>query len=83
MTIHNPPNRIERIETIWVVLSQDKNGEGICGAQVNGMWMSLTTADEGLLKRILLPVARDVSIKTGKTLKLVKFTGRIDIEDIE
>lgn len=81
-TVHAPPNTIERIETIWAVLSVDATGEGLCGAQIHGRWMTLTVADERLVEKILVPIARDVSKATGKKLKLVKFTTREDIREI-
>ena len=70
------------IETIWAVLSVDEHGEGICGAQIHGRWMSLTTADEALLQKALIPAAREIANLTGKKLKLVKFTARQDIGNI-
>ena len=79
--VHTPPNEIKHIETVWAVVSLDEHGEGICGAMVNGRWMSLTTASERLVPA-LLHIARDVAKMTGKKLKLIKMTMREDIQDI-
>lgn len=79
--VHTPPNIIERIETIWAVVSLDGTGEGICGAMVAGQWMSMTTANEKLIP-VLLRMAGEVSALTGKKLKLIKMTSREDVQDI-
>jgi hypothetical protein len=81
-TVHAPPNTIERIETIWAVLSVDANGEGICGSRIGGSWMTLTVSDEKLVEKVLMPIARKLSADTGKKLRLVKFTMREEIMEI-
>jgi hypothetical protein len=80
--IHSPPNTIERMESVWAVLSADAAGrEGVCAATVGGVWMALVTADEALLS-LLIPLARKAAAEGGKTLRLAKFTAREDIEEI-
>lgn len=80
-TVHSPPNRIARIETIWAFLSVDETGEGIAGAMMRGQWWQLVTADEKLAST-MKPVAQQVATLTGKKIKLVKFTAREEIEEI-
>lgn len=80
MKVHAPPNTHEIFE-VWAVLSVDDNGEGICGADVNGKWMALVTSEEHLALNVLIPTARALAKSTGRKLKVVKFIAREEIEE--
>lgn len=79
--IHTPPNTIPRIESLWVYVSIDATGEGICGANIDGRWISLTTGDEKMLPK-LAALAQQVSDMTGRRLQLVKMTTRENVSVI-
>lgn len=79
--IHSPPNTNPRITTLWAIVSVDATGEGICAANLNGQWMTLCTSEERLVP-MLVASARRISKESGKKLKLIKLTGREDVQDI-
>lgn len=81
--IHNPPNYLPRIDSIWAILSVDEHGEGLCAFPMRGVMLPLIAADEARLDS-LRPIAKELAkLFEGKKLKLVKFTIREEIEVIE
>jgi hypothetical protein len=78
--IHNPANT-HRIDAIWAAVSVDDGGEGICAVQMNGVWTPLLAADEKRLEWVVAQ-ARDLARATGKRIKIIKLTARIDIMEI-
>lgn len=85
MTIHAPPNYLERIDEIWAVLSVDEGGEGVVAAPLPPFDMPmvpLIAADKARLDSIL-PIARALARRTGKAMRLVKFSTREVVEEIE
>jgi hypothetical protein len=81
--LHSPPNDILRIDEIWAFVSCDETGEGICAAPLlgPGSVVPLIAADKARLKSIM-SVAQQLATASGKTVKLVKFTVREEVEEI-
>ena len=86
--IHAPQNRNPHIETVWVVLSVDQAGEGVCAGPAPGGFralgvdlMTYMVAEEKLVP-VLTKMAEELAKKTGTKLKLVKFTTRTDLRII-
>jgi hypothetical protein len=76
------PNYLARIEFVWAFLSVDEHGEGVCAATFpNGMFAPLIAADEERLAQ-LTPMAERIARESGKTVRLVKFTGREELRTI-
>lgn len=80
--IHAPPNK-QKIEHVWMVISSDDEGEGICGASLFGTssLVPLMAADEARLESIL-PFAKILARETGMTIKLIKFSVREEVMEI-
>jgi hypothetical protein len=78
--IHNPANT-HRIDAIWAAVSFDDRGEGICAILLDGAWTPLIAGDEARLEW-LVAQARSLAKATGKRIKIIKLTGRIDIMEI-
>jgi hypothetical protein len=78
--IHNPANT-HRIDAIWAAVSVDDGGEGICAVQMNGVWTPLLASDETRLEW-LVGQARVLAKSTGKRIKIIKLTSRIEVMDI-
>lgn len=83
MTMHDPGNYLPRIDSLWAVLSVDAGGEGLCAAPLAPGMLSvpLIAADEARLESILL-IAREIAKRTGKTVRVVRFHAREEIEVI-
>ena len=77
--IHDEANEAP-ITEIYAYLSTDENGEGICGAMMGGVWTPLVTSKRRIAEA-MRPVARDLEQKSGKPVKLVKFSVREEIAD--
>ena len=77
--LHNPPNYMGRIETIWAALSLDEGGEGVCAAPMRGMTIPLIAADQRRLD-VIVPTARRIADLFNKPVRLAKFTKREDVE---
>ena len=75
--IHNPGNT-KHIKSLYTILSVDKDGnEGICG--INGMPFVMGYKDKF---DKLLPQIRQMLKSQGLKGKIVRFEGRVDIEDL-
>lgn len=80
-----PPNILPHIGSIFAYLSVDEVGnEGVCAAPIGpgGMTVPLIAADRERLLSIT-PVAESLAAMTGMTIRLVEFTGRIDLREIK
>jgi hypothetical protein len=84
LIIDTPPNEMPRIDQIWAVLSVDETGEGVVAAPIQqGMLtVPLIAADEARLEDIK-KLARQLVKLTGKKMRLVKFSTRTVVEEIE
>lgn len=72
-----------RIESLWAYLSVDEDGdEGVIGRAHGVMWVPLVAADETRL-RGLRSTAKAVARQTGRVVRLVRFTVRQDVEEIQ
>jgi len=66
-----------KIIEMYAFVAEDKvpEDEGIIGFMSGTGWMPLVGADMARVDS-LKPIARDISRKTGKTVKLIRFTNR-------
>lgn len=69
------------IEHIWAFIAEDEQGEGVCGFLGPDGWMPLIAADQARVES-LRRVAKDIKATSGKTIKLVKFSLREEVEVI-
>jgi hypothetical protein len=83
MTIlDDAPNRTVSIDEVYMFISVDETGEGVCAAQITPqMMIPLMAADKKRLDA-MMTYARHIATASGKTIKLVKFTTRHEIMDI-
>lgn len=68
---------------MFAFVSEDGEGEGICGFLMpDGKWMPLVGAD---MKRVeqLRPIAKDIAEQSGKTIRLLHFSTRRELEVIK
>ena len=72
--VHDAPNEAE-ITELYVFLSTDATGEGICGAHLNGAWTPLVTSKRRIAD-MMRPMAEEASRLSGKPVRLVRFTAR-------
>jgi hypothetical protein len=81
--IHSPPNEMLRIDELYLFISVDEHGEGVCAAPLggDGSMMPLVAADRTRLDQ-LMPWAQMIAKMTGKKIKLIKFTERTVIKEI-
>jgi len=79
----NPQENTFKIKEIWAFLSVDNGGEGIIGAlNDKGYFVPFVAADKQRLLT-LMPEAQKIAKNINKKVKLVKFTTREDIEEID
>lgn len=78
-----PKNTLPKIEGMYAFLSVDAEdgNEGVMAYKMGDAWMPLLAAD-GERLRVLRPLAEEIVRMTGKKARLVRFTGRIDMEEI-
>jgi hypothetical protein len=83
MDLHDEPNHLPRIESVWLFISQDKDGEGVCAAPMGALGMvPLIAADPARLAS-MMGFARQLAGMTGKTIRLIRMTAREEIEVIQ
>ena len=75
-----PPNEQLRIDQVWLFVSLDETGEGVCAAPIlgAGSLVPLIAADEERMKA-LIPWAKKLAEMSGKQVKLVKFSQRSEV----
>ena len=77
------PSTVFRIDQLWAVISSDEGGEGLCASSMpDGTVMPLIAANETTLEA-WLPVAHRLATEGGKKIKIVRFTMREEIMEIE
>jgi len=70
------------ITSIHAFIAVDAQGEeGVPAFVCNGWWMPLLAADPARLAS-LRPVAQDIARASGKTIKLVRFDQRTELETL-
>jgi hypothetical protein len=79
-----PPNEQLRIDEVWLFVSVDETGEGVCAAPLMGAGslVPLIAADEARLKS-LIPIARQIARESGKRVKLIKLSQRTELMTFE
>jgi hypothetical protein len=75
--VHTPKNEIPRIDAIWVAVSSDENGEGVCAIIFGGVSYPLIAADEKRLAWIT-EQAELLAATTGKTIKIIHLAQRTE-----
>ena len=72
-----------RIDRMWAFLSVDHDGEeGVCAASINGVMMPLIASDQRRVDQ-LTPIAEDIARNAGIKIRLVEFSPRTIIKEIE
>jgi hypothetical protein len=75
--VHDDANEA-RITELFVFLSTDETGDGICATDVNSVLMSLVTSKPRIAET-MKPIAEKLAKLSGKPIKLVRFERREDI----
>ena len=77
------PDGIQRINQLWLVTYINEAGqETVAQAKlVTGEYAPLIAADAARLES-MMPAARDLAKTNNITMHLIKFTNRLDVEDI-
>lgn len=75
-----PPNQQLRIDEVWMFISVDETGEGVCAAPLMGpdSMVPLIAADEARLKS-MIPIAWAIARESGKQIKLIKLSQRTEL----
>ena len=71
-----------KIDKMYAFVAEDKNGdEGVIGMQTNSGWMPLVGAD---MKRInsLIPIVQNIVNQTNHPVKILMFSDRKEIDEI-
>jgi hypothetical protein len=77
-TLIHAPGNTHRIDAIWAAISIDDGGEGLCAMLLDGAWTPLIAGDERRLEW-LVGQARVLAKATGKRIKIIKLTSRIEV----
>lgn len=72
-----------RIEEMYAFVAEDTgpDDEGVVAMSVGGVMMPMVGADMARVES-LRPIAKDISVQTGKKVKLLHFTQREDLGDV-
>lgn len=73
MTIYHTPENEQKMDEIYVVLSEDDKGEDICSMMTGSGAMPMVFGHPRMIEK-LRPVIQMMVRQTGKKLKLVKYT---------
>lgn len=81
--VQQPPNTMPEIKSLYafVAVDPEDGNEGVMSVTVHGMVMPLIAADEDRLASIR-PIAAASARASGRTVKLVQFTERKEIETL-
>ncbi len=72
-----------RIEEMYAFVAEDTgpDDEGVVAMSVGGVMMPMVGADMARVES-LRPIAENISKRTGKKVKLLRFTQREDLGDV-
>jgi len=73
------PGNEAPVTELHAFLSVDENGEGICAMYLKGRWFTMVSAKPSVVEHMKIH-ARTIAKRTGKPVRLVKFTSREEIE---
>jgi hypothetical protein len=78
------PDSVQRLNQLWLVTYIDKTGEEVVvqAKLTNGDYAPLIAADPARLES-MMPAARDLAKTRHTKMRLIEFTTRLDIENIE
>lgn len=80
-----PINYLEKITELFAFVSVDEGGEGIVGQTVviddRLVFMPFVCADKARVDT-LRPLAKQIHMRTGQKIKLIKLTKRTELEEI-
>jgi hypothetical protein len=78
--VHAPCNELLRIDEVYLFVSMDETGEGVCAGPVlgPGTLVPLIAADEVRMKA-LIPWAKKLAEMSGKQVKLIKLSQRSEL----
>lgn len=75
-------SKFQTIDTLTAYVAYDDEGEGLAAFQNDdGMWMPLIAADHERAVS-LKPYAQAIATQSGKSIKMVQFSVRTEIEEI-
>ena len=77
------PDNVQRIYQLWLVTYVNEAGdEAVAQAKLaNGSYAPLIAADRERLES-MMPAAHDLATTRNITMRLIKLTNRLDVEDI-
>jgi len=84
---HKPKNTLEKITEVYCFVSVDERGEGIIGHSMEEpetgreIMMPFVCADKARMES-LKPLAKEMSLRSGIKIKLIKLTNREELEVI-
>lgn len=82
----DPPNDIQRITELLMVISVDETGEGVVSAPLPGsdaISVPLIAADRARFDSFVLPMAKAIAKMTKKKLKVIRMTVREEVQDVD
>ena len=80
-TIYHIPENEQMMDEIYVVLSHDETGEGICSMMTGHGAMPMVFGHPRLIEKVR-PVIQMMVRQTGKKLRLVKYTKTEILEEL-
>jgi len=77
------PDGVQRIDQLWLVTYVDEAGREIVAQAklTNGDYAPLIAADAARLES-MMPAARAIAKANNVKMRLIKFTSRLDVEEI-
>jgi hypothetical protein len=78
-----PGSDSQRLNQLWLVTYVTETGEEVLaqGKLTNGRYVPLIAADHARMES-MVPAARELAKANNIKMRLIKFTNRVDIEDI-
>jgi hypothetical protein len=70
------------IDELYIFVSCDEAGEGICSARLHEMVVPLVAPDVNRLQS-LIPIAREAARNSNTKVKLLKFTVREEVMELD
>lgn len=70
----------QRIDSLWMAISTDMQGDGVCAVILNGTWVPLIAADEERLVWIRAMAQEIIDNGIHDDVRLIKLTTREEVE---
>ena len=79
--INDPGSTGHLIDKVFVIVSEDENGEGVVAARSKDGWIPMVSSDERVIN-MYAEIAKSMAEVSGKTIRMIELSTRREVRVI-